>query len=153
MSMKDKVILELRTPKTAEETPESMAQVFAALYSGGHIPHWKRLWIKVHTLAFEIASFNQTIHFYTVVPQIFQSFLESQLTSQYPKIVITKVPEYLQNIIKSKYLALGNLRLAFPYYYPIKTFKDFKELDPLSSIIGGISKLGPHKKTLIQINI
>ena len=153
MSMKDKVILELRTPKTAEESPESMAQVFAALYSGGHIPHWKRLWIQVHTLSFEIASFNQTIHFYTVVPQVFQSFLESQLTSQYPKIVITKVPEYLQNIIKSKHLAIGNLRLAFPYYYPIKTFKDFKELDPLSSIIGVISKLGPEEKALIQIII
>src|SRR3990172_8379002 len=136
MAAEQKIILEIRSPKTAEETPESMAQVFAALYSGGHIPHWKRLWIKVRTLSFEIASFNQSVHFYSVIPQSFRTFLESQITSQYPKILITEVPDYLPHITRSKYLAIGNLMLASYFYYPIRTFKDFKDLDPLSSIIG-----------------
>ncbi len=153
MAAEEKVILELRTPKTSEETPESMAQVFSALFPGGHIPHWKRLWIKVRTLSFEIANFNQTIHFYAVVPKSYTTFIESQLTSQYPKILITKVPEYLGYITKSPFLALGNLRLAYAFYYPIKTYREFKEIDPLSSIIGVLSKLNPDEKGLIQIII
>lgn len=151
MASEEKVVLELRTPKTGEETPENMAQVFATLFAGGHIPHWKRLWIKVRTVSFEIACFNQTIHFYTVVPSSFQTFIESQLASQYPKILINSVPDYLSNINKSPYLAIGNLQLASPFYYPIKTYKDFKEIDPLSSIVGVLSKYGPNENGLIQI--
>ena len=151
MSSEQKVVLELRTPKTAEETPASMEQVFSALYAGGHIPHWRRLWIKVRTLSFEIATFNQVIHFYTVVPKSFQAFMESQLTSQYPKILITPVPDYIGEITKSPFLAIGNLELASSFYYPIKTYKDFKELDPLSSIVGTLSKFGVDEKALIQM--
>ncbi len=153
MASEEKVILELRTPKTAEESPASMEQVFSALFSGGHIPHWKRLWIKVRTLSFEIANYNQTIHFYSVVPASFRTFLESQLTSQYPKILISAVPDYITNIAKSPFLAIGNLQLASAFYYPIKTIKDFKELDPLSSIVGVLSKLTPTQKAMIQIVI
>jgi len=151
--MEEKVVLELRTPKTAEETPESMQQVFAALFGGGYIPHWKRLWIRVRTLSFEIACFNQSIHFYCCIPKSFRTFIESQLTSQYPKILITQVPDYLTNITKSKYLAIGNLQFAYPFYYPVKTFKEFKEIDPLSSIIGVLSKLTTSENALIQIII
>jgi len=148
--MEDKVVLELRTPKTTEESPEAMAQVFSALYGGGHVPHWKRLWVKVRTLAFEIATYNQTVHFYCVVPASYQTFLESQLTSQYPKILISKVPDYMGEITKSPYLAIGNLELASPFYYPIKTYGDFKEIDPLSSVIGTLAKFAPEEKALIQ---
>lgn len=153
MATEEKVVLELRTPKTAEETPESMQQVFSALFAGGHIPHWKRLWIKVRTLSFEIASFAQTIHFYTVVPKPFKTFLESQLTSQYPKILISQVPDYISNITKAPYLAIGNLQQSAPFYYPIKTVKEFKEIDPLSSIIGVLSKFAPNESCIIQVVI
>lgn len=151
--MEEKVILEARMPKTAEETPESMAQVFAALFPGGHIPHWKRLWIKVRTLSFEIATINQQIHFYAVVPKSYQTFIESQLTSQYPKILITSVPDHMGQISKSPYLAIGNLQLASSFVYPIKTYKEFRELDPLSSIVGVLSKFKATEKALIQIVI
>jgi len=153
MASEEKVVLELRTPKTAEETPESMQQVFSALFAGGHIPHWKRLWIKVHTLSFEIATYNQTIHFYTVVPASFKTFIESQFTSQYPKILITETKDYLNNITSAPFLAIGNLQLASPFYYPIKTIKDFKEIDPLSSVIGVLSKFAPNESAVIQIVI
>lgn len=151
--MEEKVILELKTPKTSEETPEHMQQVFSALFAGGHIPHWKRLWIKVRTLSFEIASYNQTIHFYNVIPKSFRTFMESQLTSQYPKILISQVPEYITHVTKTPYLAIGNLQLASPFYYPVKTYAEFKEIDPMSSIIGVLSKFTPTETCLIQIVI
>lgn len=153
MPVEEKVVLELRTPKTTEETPASMEQVFSALYSGGHVPHWKRLWIKIRTLSFEIATYNQTIHFYSIVPKSFQTFMESQLTSQYPKIVINSVPDYIGEIVKSPYLAIGNLEFASSFYYPIKTHKDFSELDPMSSVVGTLSKFAIDEKAIIQIII
>ncbi|MBM3283793.1 DUF87 domain-containing protein, partial [Candidatus Gottesmanbacteria bacterium] len=153
MASEEKVVLELKTPKTGEETSENMAQVFAALFGGGHIPHWKRLWIKVRTLSFEIASFNQTIHFYIVVPKSFQTFIESQLTSQYPKVLITPIPDYIGSITKNPFLAIGNLQQAAPFYYPFKTYAEFKDLDPMSSIVGVLSKLTPTQTALIQIII
>lgn len=151
--MEEKVILEIRNPKTSEETPESMAQVFAAISPGGHVSLWRRLWTKVRTLTFEIASFDQTIHFYIVMPKSVKSFIESQITSQYPHIQISETKEYLGNITKSKYLTIGNLQLAAAFYYPIKTYKDFKQLDPLSSIIGVLSKFNKTQCGLIQIVI
>ncbi|OGG03043.1 hypothetical protein A2W14_07270 [Candidatus Gottesmanbacteria bacterium RBG_16_37_8] len=151
MASEKKVILEIKSAKTGEETPEMMAQVFSSLFAGGHISYLKRLWIKVRTLSFEIASYNQEIHLYTVVPESFQTFLESQIVSQYPKIIISKVPEYLGYISKSPSLAIGNLMLASYFYYPIKTYKEFKDLDPLSSIIGVMSKFTKDEKGIIQI--
>lgn len=148
-----KVILELRMPKTAEETPSSMEQVFAALYGGGYIPHWKRLWIKIKTLSFEITTFNQTIHFYSVVPTSFQTFLESQLSAQYPKILVTKTKDYMEEITKNPFIAIGNLEFSKAFYYPIKTHKDFKDLDPLSSVIGVLSKFHADEAAVIQMII
>jgi hypothetical protein len=153
MANEEKVILEIRNPKTSEETPESMAQVFAAVFPGGYIPHWKRLWIKVRTLSFEIASFKQTIHFYIVVPRSIRTFIESQITSQYPHIYLAETPDYIINIVKSPYLAVGNLELASFYYYPIKTYKEFRELDPLSSILGTMSKFPATESGLVQLVI
>lgn len=153
MSSEKKVVLEIRSAKTGEESPEMMAQVFSSLFAGGHVSHFRRLWVKVRTLSFEIAAFNQEIHFYACVPQSYQTFLESQITSQYPKILITKVNDYIGNITKSPFIALGNLHLANYFYYPIRTYDGFKDLDPLSSLIGVLSKLGKEEKALIQIVI
>ena len=153
MSTEKKVVLEVKSAKTGEETPEMMAQVFSSLFAGGHVSYLRRLWVKVRTLSFEIAGFNQAIHFYSVIPESFRTFMESQIASQYPKILISKVDDYLPQITKSPFLALGNLRLSNYFYYPIRTYDGFKDLDPLSSIIGVLSKFGKDEKGLIQIVI
>lgn len=153
MSAEKKIVLEVKSAKTGEESPEMMNQVFSSLYGGGHISRLRRLWIKVRTLSFEIAVFNQEIHFYAVVPQSFKTFLESQIASQYPKILIKEIPDYLPVITKNPFLAVGKLVLANAFYYPIRTYDAFKDLDPLSSIIGVLSKLRKEEKGLIQIVI
>jgi hypothetical protein len=150
MAHEEKIVLELRNPKTSEETPESMMQIFSALYGGGHIPHWKRFWIKVRTLSFEIASINQTIYFYITIPKSYKTFMESQLTSQYPHIHIKEVPDYMHQIYSKPFLAIGNMQLASAFYYPIKTYEEFKEIDPISSIIGVLSKLPQGNNAVIQ---
>ncbi len=45
---------------------------------------------------------------------------------------------------------LGQLKLAHSYLYPIRTTKDFKDVDPLSSILGTLSKSQAGDSIIIQ---
>lgn len=76
----EKVFLEIRTPKDAEETPEAMMQVFSSLKNLKGVPFFLRLFKKPENISFEIASFDQIIHFFVVLPESFSSYFESQIT-------------------------------------------------------------------------
>jgi hypothetical protein len=145
----DKVVLEIKTPRSTEETPESMVQFLSSLIN------LKRRFFLVYRLgipiSLEIATYNQSTHFYIVIPEKFRDFIESQLTSQYPKAVIVKVKDYTNDL----YTSLGNLyqgriKLRHGAIFPIKTYKDFTDIDPLSSILGLLAKLAPDEKAVIQ---
>jgi len=148
-----KVVLEIRVPKLSEETPESSAQLFASLGHLPSIPFWKKLFVRPISLSFEIAVVNQVIHFYLVVPENYVSYFESQLSAQYPKVLINKVSDFLPSFLTSPYLALGQLTLTAPFYFPLKTYKDFKEVDPLSGILGVLGKARQDEGMLVQIII
>src|SRR5579884_620753 len=149
--MLDKVILEVRTPRTGEETPEAMVQFLSSLTNlktGGGLFRSKR----GVPISLEIATIDQTIHFYIVIPTVYQSFLESQLMSQYPKSIITKVPhDYLPSFLENpENVMQGRFKLEYSLIYPLKTYKDFKDVDPLSSLLGNLSKVNREDKVLIQ---
>lgn len=145
----DKVILEIKTPRSSEETPEAMAQFLSSLVNlKRQIFYFYRLGIPI---SLEIASFNQSIHFFIVIPEKFQTLIEGQLIVQYPKALIAKTKDYLPEILSSmgKEYA-GRLKLRHGSLFPIKTYKDFKEVDPISSILGILSKVGVDDKVVIQ---
>ena len=142
-------ILELRTPKTTEETPEAVAQVFAALPKYP-LPWWQRLLRKNVPFSFEIAVINQTIYFLATIPQMLQTYLESQLTAAYPKIMITPLKEYLPPIHKLSSPVAGLLNFVAPHYYPLKTYETFRDTDPLASILGTLAKTGPQEVLVVQ---
>ncbi len=144
-----RAILELRTPKTAEETVEVAAQMFAALPKYP-LPWWKRLFGKTVPLSFEIAVINQTIYFLSTVPELLQTYLESQFTAAYPKIVITPLKEYLPNPDKLPHPVAGVLNFIAPHYYPLKTFETFKDVDPLAAILGTLAKASGGETVIIQ---
>lgn len=144
-----RVVLEIKTSRTGEETPESMKQFLTNL-TNLRFRHML-LRRKGIPISLEIAVLNQVIHFYITAPAEFQSFIESQLVSQYPKASIQKMKDYLPEILgKSDTLALGQLKLDHDYYYPIRTFADFKDVDPLSSVIAALSKNQPEDSVVIQ---
>src|SRR5690349_13790070 len=96
--MHDKTILEVKTPRSGEETPEAMVQFLASLAS---IKSPKSFWGTHHIpFSFEIAFYDQTVHFCIVIPSGYRAFLESQLLSQYPKALISEVKkDYLDGIL------------------------------------------------------
>jgi len=148
-----KVFLEIRTPKDAEETPEAMMQVFASLKNIKGVPLLLRLFRKPETITFEIASFDQIIHFFTILSQSHASYFESQLTAQYPEALIYKTRDYLSALTQAPFLALGQLCFTNSFYLPFKTYRDFRDVDPLSSILGVMAKAQKGESMLVQVSI
>jgi hypothetical protein len=144
-----RVLLEVKTSRTGEETPESMVQFLSNL-TNLRFRHFL-LFHKGVPLSFEIAVIDQTIHFYISVPNELQSFIESQLISQYPKASIGKVKDYLPTLLEADTkVSLGQLKLAHNSFYPIRSYPDFKDVDPLSSVLSALSKSQPGESVAIQ---
>jgi hypothetical protein len=106
----DKVILEIKTPRNTEETSEAMAQFLSSLVNlKRQILYFYKRGIPI---SLEIATFEQRTHFFIVVPQKLQTFIEGQLTAQYPKALIVRNKDYLPDILNSPgQLYEGRLKL------------------------------------------
>jgi hypothetical protein len=158
-SASDRVLLEVRTSRTGEETPEAMVAFLASLTNLKRLilPFWG---IGV-PLSLELGVIDQTIRFYICIPEKYRAFVESQLIAVYPKALVTKVPDYLPEILTgtkgttgttsaTSNLALGQMKLSADPLYPLKTYTDFKDVDPMSSILGLLSKSRPEDRVSLQ---
>ncbi len=137
---KKRLLIEVRTSRTGEETPEAMVQFLSNL-----INLKKMLLVPFFRfgipLSLEISVIDQTVHFYVSVPSEYETFIQSQLVSQYPKALMAKSEDYLEMLFANKeHLALGQMKLAHGYLYPLKTYSTFKDVDPLSSLLSILSK-------------
>jgi len=152
MPEKEKIIIEIKIPRENEYTPESAANLFSGFSKTlSSLSFLNRLMRKEsEPLILEIASHQQGIHFYAVVSEELKSFFESQILGAYPLAVLNHVPDYLQNWPKEN-LKVGQMVQSTSYYYPIKTYKDFTDIDSLSSILAVMSKAGENDLLLIQI--
>jgi hypothetical protein len=150
-------ILELRTGRDSEHTPESAVQLFASLPNLRKQWYWKAI-RKNETLSFEIVVKNQTIFFQMYVPDRLVNYVKSILVASYPEILINKIEVDAidsftiteKNDLQSKHLELGSFNLKKPQYLPLKTYKDFHETDPMSAILSTLSKLQEHDEVIIQ---
>ena len=144
--------LQIRNPKDDETPIEAATQIFASLVPYQYIPLWKRLifgWPS--TYAFEIYYLNQTIYFYVTVATSKKILVQSLLTSSFPQVKIQETTDPLIIVLKKPKLAVGEMLLSAGFYYPIKTYLDFKDVDPLASILGFLSKQPKELNFLIQI--
>jgi len=151
----DCVVIEVKNTRDSEETPLAMEQVFAALgsqrqqgllsriISGGSSRSW---------VSFEIVVQESTIHFYVVTKKHTLPYIESQLTAQYPKLGIVKVKDVLPSLFAKPHKKT-QLVFASPYYFPIKTYKDVRDIDLLSSVLGCLAKLSHTQSAAIQIRV
>ncbi|MDH7476313.1 MAG: type IV secretion system DNA-binding domain-containing protein [Microgenomates group bacterium] len=143
--------LQVRNPKDDETPIESATQIFSSILPYSYIPLWKRWYIAPKTYAFEIYLLSQTIYFYAVAPSENETFVQSLIASSFPKSAIKKTTDPLKLVLKAKKLAVGEVALNSYFYLPTKTYLDFKDVDPLSSLVGFLSKQPPYLKMLIQI--
>jgi len=137
--MKDLVYLHIKTPKDDETTAEAATQIFSALLPN-YYGLFKRLMKKPRVVSFEIYMLSQTIYFYIAVPREHVTFVTSLLASSYPRSAVLETTDPMEVLTQAKHKEIGELVLTSYYYYPIKTYKDFSEVDPLSSLIGFLAK-------------
>lgn len=145
-----RVLLEVRVPKSTEEGAAHFEQIITNLSRLGPQTIGEKLLFKRPTFTFEIISITGRVHFVISCPRHLQPYIESQLTAQYPKIVISPIREYL-GMFEGKYQNTARLTLNFPSYFPLKTYKDFKDVDTLSGILGIMAKIPQDEGALVQI--
>ena len=147
---RERILLEIKTSRSSEETPEAMVQFFSSLANlKRKILYFYPLGIPV---SFEIGVINQTVHFYISTPNSLATFIQSQLVSQYPKAILTKVKDPLEQELSERgEPALGQMKLTAGFMYPIRIYKDFKDVDPLSSLLAVLAKAKASDFAWIQI--
>ncbi len=148
-------ILELKVPRESEQvsqTPEAAAQFFANVTNLLHHSFMARiLGHHLPSIALEIATINQSIHFYLVCPRHVQSYLESQLKAQYPLISIIPAADYLSDIWTTPGgFDAGQMTLGTYPIYPLKTYKDFSDVDPLVGVLSVVARAKPDEVMVIQ---
>ena len=151
IAMAEHIYLQIRTPKDDETTPEAAQAIFSSLLPS-HISLIKRvLFGSPQPYSFEIYLFGQTVYFYVVVPKKKETLVKSLLQSSYPKSSTVQTTDPFEIISKSKHLIHSELILSKPYYLPLKTFKEFGEVDTLTSLLGFLSKQPSDVRMGIQI--
>ena len=162
--MSHHVILELRTDRHAENTPETAVQLFATLPKLKQNLWWKILNQDEH-LSFEILVQNQTIYFLVYLPERLEEYIKGLIKSSYPEILITKLAKdpikFLDpslDLTENQYinqhspsLSQGSLKLKYSQVFPLKNYKDFADTDPLAPILSTLSKVDQHDQVVIQL--
>ncbi len=133
--MDELITLNLKLPRDTDVTPESSLTFLSSLLS--------------KSFALKILVKNQQIEFQIIADDNIIAFIESQIQSVYPLITIQKSQTTPPNkSLKSKKLILRNGN-----FYPIKTFKEFKDLDPLSSILSVLSRVAKEDELIIEYKL
>ncbi len=147
MSMSQLTTLLLKLPRGTEVTPEAAQTFLAALTQIGSASSIQKLMgAKSSPFALEIALFNQQIRFQITCDSEQVPFVEAQIQSNYPLAIMEKVKDSLHE----QKLDMVRVFLKQGNFYPIATFPQFTDIDPLSSILAVMAKGNPDEVTLIQ---
>ncbi|MEO8581645.1 MAG: type IV secretion system DNA-binding domain-containing protein [Patescibacteria group bacterium] len=154
MSTERRVTLELRTARDAEHTPAAAAQFFTTLPNppSGLFHFWKH----APVLTFEILNQGQVTFFFVTVPESMVEYAKGQLTAAYPEILIKELEhdpfiEFRQDPTPPQ--SAATLKQTGSHYFSLKTYQDFSETDPLSTVLSTLSKTMPGDTILIQFTV
>ncbi len=146
------VTLELRTARDATHTPEAAAQLFASLPNPPH--GFFNQFKSAPLCTFEILNQGQVTYFFLTVPEDLVTYFKSQLTSNYPEILIKNLEHNpFEELYSELPKALGELRLSATNYFSLKTYQEFKDIDPLSSILSTLTRAMEGDTALIQFQL
>lgn len=131
---------EVRLPQNNEYTIESTNSFLATLTHSLKKTFSERLF-KQHKLlaSLEIVLKNGQIHFYFLSPASKAEYLKSQLLGQFPTALLVETKQdYLQDL--SQPLLFCQVASTKGSAYPLKSSKEFREVDPLTSVLAPLSR-------------
>lgn len=142
VAAQESVLLALEIPRANDKSEFAAEQMFASLHGILRSKEELRqnMGFQEH-LSFEIASVKGQIRFYVWVPKTLQSFVESQIYSQYPTVQISVAGEdYTSHERDHSVVCTSEINLIDSEFLPLKTFQNF-EVDPLAGVTGTLAKL------------
>ena len=148
-SKSELTFMEVRLPQDNETTLESMSSLFSNFTQFTKQSFIKRITRQRSTIAsLEAVLMDGQVHFYVAVPTANLDFFRSQILAQYSTAIIKEPKDYLVPFLQGGTSATGGqggfcfsqLSLSRSYSYPLKTAKDFKDTDPLSSVLAPLSR-------------
>ena len=145
--MSELTTLLLKIPRNTEVTPEAAQTFLAALTQLNYVSGLQKL-LGNHPQAFalEIVLLNQQIRFQITCDSALVPFIETQIQSNYPLVIIEKTKDPLEG----QALDITTLKLTRGNYHPIATFANFTDIDPLSSILSVLAKGDPEETAVVQ---
>ena len=147
--MAELTTLFLKVPRGNEYTPEAAQTFLSALTQLNFLSRWERLTGRhPQPLALEIVLHNQQIRFMIAADAELAPFVEAQLQSNYPLVIVEKTKDPLS---QAGILNTQTLKLAHGNYYPLMTYPSFTDVDPLSSVLTVLSKAPAEELIIIQI--
>ena len=149
----DHVLLKLQTGRDAQQTPEAIAQVFATLPAIRNA-RWHRLLGYEEAISFEIAVCDQLITFYAHVPDRFADYLRGAITAAYTEALVTKATDDPFDSLLERpgegVLLAANIGLRAAAEFPIRTYRDSPETDPLAAALSALSRVEPDDLVVLQ---
>ena len=147
------VLLKLQTGRDAQQTPEAMAQVFATLPAIRNA--WRHRWLRnEEAISFEIAVRDQLITYLANVPDRFLDYLRGAVSAAYPEALITNAnDDPLDALLRRSgdhSVLAANIGLRAASDYPIKTYRDSLDTDPLAAVLSALSQAKPYELIVLQ---
>jgi len=154
MAAKELSFIKISLPKgneyTTEQTEALLANIARSKQSFFKNPFKKQSPL----LALEITLQKQTIHFIAGSPREKINFLQSQILSQYPDVLIDPIKNPFLDLTNTQEAVFASLVLGRSPDYPLRTVADFQDTDPLASILSTLAKIkDPDKWAIFQIII
>jgi hypothetical protein len=137
----------LKIPRNNEYTPEAAQTFLSTLTQINGISGIDRLLgKKALSLSLEICLYNQQILFQITCDNSLVQFVETQIQSSYPLVIIEKISDPIFN----QTLEVESLTLRKGSNYAIQTFSAFTDIDPMASILSVFAKASPDQISIIQ---
>ena len=147
----------LKLPRNTEVTPEAAQTFLTALTqinpgSSGSILNILATTSNALPVALEIVHHESQVQFQLTCDAELVPFVETQIHSNYPLAVIEKIEDPVTKTDLTNHHA-AYFKLKQGDYYPLTTYENFKEVDPISSILSILAKAPAENFILIQIAI
>lgn len=150
MSALPKVTLEVRTARESLQTPEAAVQFFASLPNPPH--GFFNQWKHAEDFTFEFLNQGQTIYELITLPEYLTEYISSQLTAAYPEILIKRLEHNPLQVFQDPLpFSYGEAIFTASAQYPIKTFRETGENDPLATLLSSLAKLAEGEVGLVQV--
>lgn len=168
MSKVKPVLLAIDVPKTTEQTPKAVENIFAHLLGAHSSITKKEAYIegKLHPIfSFEIVSIEGYVQFLVHVWDKYRDLIEAVIYAQYPDAEITEVEDYTKNSPEHKWPWPAKewaswsceFVLKKPDAYPIKVYSEFEDSvsgeykDPMAGLLESMAKMRQGEQLWIQM--